>query len=352
MSKIEVLTIHPLSADAQVKIRAVDAGVRLTDAGGWFAGEIRETWPPFAVKRNLSDKAQGSGTREERDELLSKAEIIYGGFPFPLDPCARAPNLKWFHQFPAGASNLMRGDIWKSHVTVTTSRGLGNTRGIAEYAVASILHFAKGLHRASVDRERKDFEHSAYRPVLLQGKTACVVGAGGIGLEVGQLCAVLGLRVIGTRRSVDPNAPLPPGFDRLGKPEELGGFLSESDFVIACCQWTPETTNLFDDRRFAAMKHGSVFVNIARGEIVDEEALVRALESNHLRGAALDVYVGEFERPPPARLWSNPNVLISPHISAGSDQSNSRPVELFCENLRAYIDGKPLRNVIDWDRGY
>ena len=97
MSKIEVLTIHPLSADAQVKIRAVDAGVRLTDAGGWFAGEIRESWPPFAVKRNLSDKAQGSGTREERDELLSKAEIIYGGFPFPLDLCARAPNLKWFH---------------------------------------------------------------------------------------------------------------------------------------------------------------------------------------------------------------------------------------------------------------
>ncbi|MEM9354740.1 MAG: D-2-hydroxyacid dehydrogenase [Pseudomonadota bacterium] len=349
---IKVLTIHPLNADAQTKIRSVDPSIELTDAGGWFAGEIRETWPEFAVTRYLSNEATGSGSRQERDELLKDAEVIYGGFPFPLDLVARAPKLKWFHQFPAGASNLMRGDIWKSHVTVTTSRGLGNTRGIAEYAVASILHFAKGLHRASVDRERNAFGHRAYSPMLLNDKTACVVGAGGIGLEVGQLCAALGMRVIGTRRTVNTSAPLPPGFDELGPPEELDQYLAQSDFVIVCCQWTPETTRLFDEPRFAAMKSGSVLVNVARGEIVDEDALCNALESGHLRGAALDVYVSEFERPPPERLWSNPNVLVTPHISAGSDRSNPRPVEIFCENLRAYVDGKPLRNVIDWERGY
>jgi phosphoglycerate dehydrogenase-like enzyme len=100
------------------------------------------------------------------------------------------------------------------------------------------------------------------------------------------------------------------------------------------------------------MRQGSILVNVARGEIVDEEALAEALDRGHLRGAALDVYTGEFERPPPARLWAKSNVLITPHVSAGSDEDRHRAIELFCNNLRAYLDGRPLRNVIDWDRGY
>jgi glyoxylate/hydroxypyruvate reductase A len=122
--------------------------------------------------------------------------------------------------------------------------------------------------------------------------------------------------------------------------------------VVICCQWTPETTRLFDAARFAAMKPGSVLVNVARGEIVDEETLADALARDHLRGAALDVYVGEFERPPIARLWSDPRVLITPHISGATDQDRHGAIELFCENLRAYVEGRPLRNEIDWERGY
>jgi phosphoglycerate dehydrogenase-like enzyme len=100
------------------------------------------------------------------------------------------------------------------------------------------------------------------------------------------------------------------------------------------------------------MREGSALVNVARGEIVDEEALAEALERGQLRGAALDVYNGEFEHPPPERLWGKPNVLITPHVSGGSDEDRHRAIELFCENLRAYLDGRPLRNVIDWERGY
>jgi phosphoglycerate dehydrogenase-like enzyme len=100
------------------------------------------------------------------------------------------------------------------------------------------------------------------------------------------------------------------------------------------------------------MKAGSVLINVARGEIIDEEAFANALQRDHLRGAALDVYVGEFEHTPMARLWSDPKVLITPHISSASDHDRHRFVGLFCENLRAYLDGRPLRNVVDWERGY
>ena len=256
MQRINVLSIQRISAEDRAKIEAVDPAIELTDAGGWYDGEIRETWPAFTTARYLVPGATGSGTRGERDRLLAEAEVILGGWPFPLDLCARAPRLKWFHQRPAGASNLLVGDLWGSRVVVTTSRGSGNTLAMAEYAVAGILHFAKGLHRAAVDRGAGVFDHRAYRPLLLEGKTACVVGAGGIGLDVGKLCAALGMRVVGTRRHPHPDRPLPPGFSELGG----AGDLPESDFVVA-------------------------------------------LQRDHLHGAALDVYVGEFEHTPtlPAR---------------------------------------------------
>jgi phosphoglycerate dehydrogenase-like enzyme len=352
MQRVNVLAIQRISAEDRAKIEAVDRRIALTDAGGWYDGEIRGTWPAFTVARYLAPGATGAGTSEERDRLLSEAEVILGGWPFPLDLRARAPKLKWFHQRPAGASNLLLGDLWGSDVVVTTSRGLGNTLAMAEYALAGILHFAKGLHRATVDRDAGAFDYRAYRPLLVEGKTACVVGAGGIGLDVGKLCAALGMRVVGTRRHPQEDRPLPPGFSEVGGPAELDRFLPQSDFVVICCHWTPETTRLFDKDRFAAMKAGSVLINVARGEIVDEEALADALQRDHLRGAALDVYVGEFEHTPASRLWSDPKVLITPHISAASDQDRHGATNLFCENLRAWLDGAPLRNVIDWERGY
>jgi len=224
---------------------------------------------------------------------------------------------------------------------------------MAEYAVAGILHFAKAFPQAIRDRTSGSFDHRAYRPLLIEGKTACVVGAGGIGLEVGRLCAALGMRVIGTRRTVRPEEPLPAGFSRLGAASELDAMLPEADFVIVCCQWTPETHHLFNRERFARMKAGSIFVNVARGEIVDEAALAAALDDGRLRGVVLDVYDGEFEHAPPARLWQDERVLITPHVSGSSDDNTRhQAIELFCANLRAYLDGKPLRNVIDWQRGY
>jgi phosphoglycerate dehydrogenase-like enzyme len=222
---------------------------------------------------------------------------------------------------------------------------------MAEYVIGGFLHFARGLHRAAEDRLKQRFDKGAYRPVQLSGKTACIVGAGGVGQEVGRLAAALGMRVVGTRRST--GGDLPEGFEEIRGPDGLFDLLGAADFVAICCQWTPETEGLIGKMAFAAMKPGAVLVNVARGEIIDEAALIAALATGQLRGVALDVYVGEFEGPPDERLWKDPLVLITPHVSAGADVAlRSRYMDVFCHNLKAYRDGRPLENVIDWVRGY
>ncbi|NKB57532.1 MAG: D-2-hydroxyacid dehydrogenase [Alphaproteobacteria bacterium] len=353
MRDIKVLNIQRMPPEETERVKAISPAIQFTEAAGWFDGEIRETWPPFTSNRYLAPDASGEGTKEERDALLADAEVVLGGWPFPLDLRARAPKLKWFHQRPAGASNLMLGDLWGSDVTVTTSRGFGNTLPIAEYTIAGILHFAKGLHRTAIDSEKAEFDYRAYKPTLIEGKTVCVIGAGGIGQDVGRLCAALGMRVIGTRRHPPAKGEtLPEGFAEIRSPADLPAMLAESDFVAVCCQWTPETTNLINAKTLAVMKPGGVLVNVARGEIIDENALADALDSGHLRGAALDVYVGEFERTPPERLWQHPNILITPHTSGMTDINRHRAIEVLCENMERYLRDEPLRNVIDWEAGY
>lgn len=352
MRTVEVLVIQPIADEELDRIAALDPRLHMVDARGMFAIEYQETWPQWSVHRYLDNRQSKESSRQERDRLLASAEVILGGWPFPLDLRARAPRLRWFHQRPAGASNLLRGDLWGSDVLVTTSRGYGNTQPMAEYVLASFLHFARGLQVAYRDQQRHQFDHRTYRPILLQGKTVCVVGAGGIGQNVGKLCAGAGMRVVGTRRRVQPGEALPPGFSRMEGAERLHDLLGESDFVAVCCQWTPETTKLIGSEAFAAMRRGTVLVNVARGEIIDEEALIAALDAGKLRGVGLDVYVGEFEHAPDRRLWDDERVLMTPHVSGGTDVALHRVVDLFCENIRAYLDGRALTNVLDWKRGY
>lgn len=353
MRTVKILSMVRLSDAEKDKIRAIHPGIEVTDAGGWFDGEIRETWPEYAANRYLPAGSNGTGTRAQRDALLAEAEIILGGFPPPYDIRSRAPKLKWFHQRPAGASNLFKCDLWGSDVMVSTSRGYGNTLPIAEWALSGILYFAKGFHRAEIDRAKGAFDNRAYAPLMIQGKTVCVIGAGGIGRELGRICAALGMRVVGTRRAAPAaDEPLPEGFCELRGAADLHALLAVSDFVAVCCHWTPETTGLMNAAAFRAMKKGAILVNVARGEIVNEDDLLDALDCGQLRGAALDVYNGEFERLPDARLWQRPDVLITPHNSGGTDVSVHRAFEIFREYLDDYLAGRTPGNVIDWDRGY
>jgi phosphoglycerate dehydrogenase-like enzyme len=352
MENVEVLLIQQVPDAVLKRIAEVDQRVKVVDARGWFDVELRATWPQWTVDRYLGSRKYPATTVAQRNDALASAEIMLVGWPPVKDIRARAPRLKWVHELPAGASNFLDTDLWDSDVIVTTSRGLTNRRPMAEYVLASFLHFARGIHLSYRDQRRHQLEHHTYDPIIIRGKTVCVVGAGGIGQEVGKLCAAAGMRVVGTRRKVAGNTEPPEGFARLEPGGALHELIRESEFIAICCPWTKETTHLIDREAFAAMKPGTVLVNISRGEIIDEEALIHALRHGKLRGFATDVYDGEFERPPDARLWDDERVVITPHVSAVADISEHQGVQLFCDNLRRYLDGQPLKNVIDWQRGY
>ena len=336
------------------EIAAVDPSLKVIDARGVFEVEYAESWPTETVQRYVPKAfITGSKTsRAERDAILAEADVICLRFPFPLDLRARCPRLKWVHQTPAGASNLRMGDLWGTNVTVTTSRGCNNTLPIAEYVLAAILLTAKSLPHAFHDQARRSFDRRAYRPMLVQGKTLGIVGLGGIGSDVARLARAIGMRVLATRRSALTAQKNVHGVDELLPPTALSELLTQSDFVVLCAQWTPETEKLIGAAELRQMKQTAYLINVARGDLIDQKALVAALRREQIAGAILDVYTDEFTGPPPDELWQLPNVVITPHTSVGTDVSHARGTELFCENLRRYLRNEPLLNVIDWDRGY
>lgn len=354
MKTVKVLLLGAVGENTVEQIAAVDPAVHVIDARGQFEVEYAQTWPAETVRRYVSQAliAQSTMTWAERDALLAQAEVICIRFPFPLDLRTRAPRLQWLHQTPAGASNLRLGDLWGSPITVTTSRGYNNALPIAEYILATMLLFAKSLPQAFRDQVRRTFDRREYRPVLLQGKTLGVVGLGGIGSEAARLARAVGMHVLATRRSVTSAQAQTQSVDELLPSSALPTLLEQSDFVALCAQWTPETDKLIDEPELRRMKASAYLINVARGELIDQPALITALRQGWIAGAALDVYDGEFTGPPPAELWQLPNVLITPHTSVGTDVQQARGIEIFCENLRHYLKGEPLVNVIDWERGY
>ncbi len=166
---VNILCIARISSADRARIEAIDPRFRVVEAGGWFDGEIRKTWPKATSERFLAPDSTGQGTQAERDALLAEAEIVLVTFPFPLDLRARSPRLKWVHQRPAGASNQKAGDLWDSDVMVTTSRGYAASLPMAEYVIAGFLHFARGLDRAAEHRSAQRLDRDAYRPIQLAG---------------------------------------------------------------------------------------------------------------------------------------------------------------------------------------
>jgi phosphoglycerate dehydrogenase-like enzyme len=288
------------------------------------------------------------------DNVLADADVVLVGYPVPAVVASKAPRLRWAHHIAAGVSNLHNSDLWTSDVVLTSSRGAVGATAIAEYAIAGVLHFARGLHEAMRQRHVGEFTRRGYdlRPVA--GSTIGVIGLGGIGKEVARLAHALGMRVIATRRSVTEPAFDVDGADIVLPADRLLQVAADSDFLVVCSQLTEETRSMIGASVLAAMPSHAVLINIARGEEVDEDELIAALSEGRIRGAVLDVHAGESTGTPPRPdLLALPQVLITPHLSGSGDPWHGEPQkDLFVDNLRRFLTGETLRNVVDRARGY
>jgi D-2-hydroxyacid dehydrogenase (NADP+) len=303
----------------------------------------RETIPLFWGR----PAEEGSSAQQRFSSLMAETEVLYGLILSPKQAAnvlATAPNLRWFQSTSAGVDELAGAGFGERGVVVTTSSGVHATP-IGEFALHLMLMFAKQAARSFKAQQEKRWER--FTPVELKDAIVGIVGLGHIGSEVARLAKAFVCRVIALDRlHGDIGAA-----DEFLPPSELPRLLAESDYVVLSVPLSKETRHLIGEAELRAMKSTAVLVNVCRGAVVDEAALTKALREGWIAGAGLDVFERE-PLPPESELWGMENVIISPHVSGGTDRYFERAVPIFCENLRRYLDGRPLLNAIDPKRGY
>jgi len=279
----------------------------------------------------------------EAIQLIAQADALYGNLTPAMLQAAR--RLRWVQTPMAGLERYMFPELVVSSLTLTNARGIYSDV-IADHVFAYVLAFARDLPRLlRAQQERRWLPESQVLTFQLQGLTAGIVGFGGIGSEVARRAQVVGMAVL----AVDPAPHSEVEGVVVWGPERLDNLLAESDFVIVCAPETPETLGLFNAERFAKMKRGARFINIGRGRVVQLNALTEALQRGHLAGAALDVYETE-PLPPNHPLWDLENVLLTPHSAAYAVPAEERRLALVVENIRRFVAGEPLRNVVVKER--
>jgi glyoxylate/hydroxypyruvate reductase len=285
-------------------------------------------------------------------QLLSEADIL-----FDFDQTHRedlpslAPRVRWIQGTSAGIGQFvhqMAYDTRMPDTIFTTASGV-HIRPLAEFCIMAMLMFNKGLLRMLRDQERKHWER--YAGTDLAGRALLIIGMGKIGTEVARLARAFGMKVLGTKRRAKGIDPAILYLDELHPSGALHELLPRAEYLVLITPHTPETEGMIGARELGLLPQGSIFINIGRGAVVDEPALIEALRSGHLGGAALDVFAKE-PLPQDSPLWEMPNVLVSPHSGSTSDRENRRLTDLFCENLRRFLDDEPLLNVLDTEARY
>ena len=297
------------------------------------------------------------------EEFRNRAEILYG-WGKQLHKAHCYPKLKWIQTHSAGVNNLLDEPVWHSQVIITNLSG-GHAVPIAEHALAMILAFRWRLLTMWRFQARSEWPRDRWELFAapeLRGSTLGLVGYGAIARELARQARALGMRVLATNRSGqralhqgyrelgvgDPEALIP---EKIFPTAGLFSMLPQCDYVVVLAPLTPETRHLINAAAFDSMKRSVFFFNLARGGLVDEAALIDALRQGQIAGAGLDVFA---EEPLPADnpLWQMEHVIISPHVSGFTPKYDERASDLFAENLRRYVAGKPLLNLVDRARGY
>jgi phosphoglycerate dehydrogenase-like enzyme len=283
---------------------------------------------------------------------LSSDEVLLHGFwyglPIVEEVLARMPRLRWLHSTGAGVDDLVAAGLSNRDVLVTNVAG-AYAPAMAEYAVAAMVFLARDvIGLLDAQRKRHWLERVAPTGTTLHGKQVGIIGYGSIGRHLARACSALGMRVWATRRT--PLFTSSEPLERWLPPSQLPELLTASDFVVVAASLNSTTLNLLGEAEFRAMKPGAFLVNVARGGLVDQDALLAALREGRLGGAVLDVTTPE-PLPEDSPLWRQPNVLITPHLSGDTQEGWNRGIELFCANLGRYLNGSfaTMANVVDFD---
>jgi phosphoglycerate dehydrogenase-like enzyme len=311
-------------------------------------------WTVMAVQALTSSDGDGpEGGSDEAVRLIGNAEV-YFGFGFTKDLLSAAQSLRWLHSAAAGVGNVLNTGIVATDILVTNSAGIHGPP-IAEFVVAGVLHFLRGLDVAIAQQQRgewsKDFFVADDSPLReLADCRVLIVGAGGLGGEAARRLSALGARCTGIRRR--PELGRPEGFAAVAGLDQLEALLPEADILVLAAPLTADTTELMGRSRLERLPRGAIVVNVARGALLDEAALAELLAAGRLRGAVLDV----FRREPldaASPFWTLPNALVVPHVSPVSPgRFWPRQLDLFLDNWRRYVRGEPLRNLVDKLAGY
>jgi phosphoglycerate dehydrogenase-like enzyme len=282
------------------------------------------------------------------DPMANARVLLRGGVPGAvLDHLvAHTPRLEWIHSFSAGIDRVATDAVRSRGLTVTNARGVFS-RPIAEYVVMMCLAIARRLPQLlELQRER------TWQPLRgreLGSLTVGIVGFGSIGSEIARLLEPFETRILATRRRPERGGA-PANVELLGS-DQLDELLGRSDVVIVAAPLTEETAGMIGADQLQHMAEGAWLINIARGRLLDEIALRRALESGSIGGAVLDVFNDE-PLPPDSPLYGTPNLIVTPHTSWSSDRVVDRSLELFAANLRRFVEGEALHNVVDLEVGY
>jgi len=287
--------------------------------------------------------------RDTLRRLLPDADVAFTPF-VDRDVFAAAPRLRWVQSPAVGVGSLMFPELLASDVVLTSARGI-RARSIAEHVLGVTIALARRLPATlrAQTAHRWAQEELETEARTLQGQRMGIIGLGAIGLEVAKIAAPFGFRVSAIRRRA--GEPVPDDVQEVWTPDRLPDLLAQSDVVVLAAPHTPETKRLIGRAQIDRMKPGALIVNVARGKLVDDEALIDALRSGRLGGAALDVFSQE-PLEPSSPYWDLPNVIVTPHTSGAMQDYWTPLVTLFADNLRRFEKGEPLHNVVDKVAGY